>query len=304
VLDLSTSDGRLSVPTLGVGLLYNPALPPFLESNLDALDYLEVIPDMFWTDNGPAEEPRYAEIESWMGVLEAVAAERPIVAHNIGFSLASADIFDPAYLEQIASWQQRFGFRWHSDHLAFGRVTSTDGSEHQAGLGLPVPYDGELLDLLAGRIASVQERIEAPFLIENNVYFVEFPEQEMTEPEFLNALTERAGCGLLLDIHNLYVNARNHGFDAFEFIDDLDLSRVIEIHIAGGGELAGMYTDSHSGPCPEPVWELLDAVVPRAENLAGVTFEFHDSYYPQLGPEGTRRELQRARETLDRHRRG
>lgn len=289
---------------LGVGLLYNTALPPFLESDLDALDYLGVIPDMFWTDRGPGEEPRYAELEGWVEVIEAVAAERPLVAHNIGFSLASADPFEAAYLEQNASWEERFGFRWQSDHLAFGRVTNRDGHEHQAGIGVPIPYDHELLDLLATRIEAVQERISAPFLIENNVYFVEFPEQEMSEQQFLNALTERTGCGLLLDLHNLYVNARNHGFDALKFIDELDLSQVIEIHIAGGGELAGMYTDSHSGPCPEPVWELLEAVVPRAANLEGVTFEFHDSYYSRLGAEGTRRELERARGVLSRHRVG
>jgi uncharacterized protein (UPF0276 family) len=298
----SASVAPPAVPALGVGLLYNPALPPFLETDLDAVDYLEVIPDMFWTDGGPDAQPRYVEIESWMEVLEAVAAERPIVAHNIGFSLASADSFEAAYLEQIARWEQRFGFRWQSDHLAFGRVSSPDGHEHQAGLGVPVPYDHELLDLLAGRIEAVQSGLSVPFLIENNVYFVEFPEQEMSEPEFLNALTERTGCGLLLDLHNLYVNARNHGFDAFEFVDELNLARVLEIHIAGGSELAGMYTDSHAGPCPEPVWDLLDTAVPRAQNLAGITFEFHDSYYPLLGREGTRRELERARGVFGRRR--
>lgn len=259
---------------------------------------------MFWTDGGEGAEPRYAEIESWMEVLDDVAAERPVVAHNIGFSLGSADPFEAAHLEQVASWQQRYGFPWHSDHLSFVRVSGQDGHEHNAGLAVPVPYDGELLDLIAGRIDSIQRKVSAPFLIENNVYFVDIPEQEMTEPEFLNALTERTGCGLLLDLHNVYANARNHGFEALKFVEALDLSRVVEIHIAGGTELAGMYTDSHAGPCPEPVWELLEATVPMTESLAGITFEFHDSYYSLLGPEGTRRELERAREVFARHRGG
>lgn len=73
-----------------------------------------------------------------------------------------------------------------------------------------------------------------PFLLENNVYFTDIPEQEMTEPEFLNALTAEAGCGLLLDLHNLYANARNHGIDTEAFLHELDLSRVVEIHVAGG----------------------------------------------------------------------
>jgi uncharacterized protein (UPF0276 family) len=279
----------------GVGLLYNPSLPPFLETNLDALDYLEVIPDMFWVEDGAGA---FGEIEAVAEVLDAVAARRPLVAHCIGFSLGSAEPFEDAYLRKVAEWSRRYRFPWCSDHLSFVRVSGADGHEHNAGLAVPVPYDHELLDLIAGRIERIQQEVAAPFLIENNVYFVDIPDQEMDEPEFLNALTARTGCGLLLDLHNVYVNSRNHGFDPFSFVDALDLERVVEIHIAGGSEFGGMYTDSHAGPCPEPVWELLAAVAPRAANLAGVTFEFQESYYPILGPEGTRRELERAREAL------
>ncbi len=298
---MSSGDALLpAVPKLGVGLLYNAALSSFLESGIDALDYLEVIPDTFWTDHGPGAETRFAEVESAVEVLDAAASARPAVAHNIGFSLGSADSFDHAHLSQVADWKRRYGFPWHSDHLSFVRVSGRDGHEHNAGLAVPVPYDEALLTLIAGRIETIQSRIDIPFLVENNVYFVEFPDQEMTEQEFLNALSERTGCGLLLDLHNVYVNARNHGFDAQAFVADLDLSRVIEIHIAGGSEMAGMYTDSHAGPCPEPVWDLLEATAPLCERLAGITFEFHDSYYNLLGPGGIRRELEHAREIFDR----
>jgi uncharacterized protein (UPF0276 family) len=297
---VSARSGFDDIPMLGVGLLYNPALPPFLESDLDAIDYLEVIPDMFWTEERDGDRTAYTELESSIEVLEAVAAARPVVAHNIGFSLGSADTFDAAHLDQVGRWQDRYGFQWQSDHLSFVRVSDHDGHEHNAGLAIPLPYDAEVLDLVGRRVEAIQSRISAPFLIENSVYFVEIPEQEMTESEFLNALTARTGCGLLLDLHNVYTNARNHGFDALGFVHELDLARVVEIHIAGGSELGGMYTDSHAGPCPEPVWELLEAVVPHAPRLAGITFEFHDSYYSLLGVDGTRRELDRARSILQR----
>ena len=165
---------------------------------------------------------------------------------------------------------------------------------------MPVPYDYEVLDLVAGRIETVRREVSAPFLLENSVAFIEVPEQDMTEPEFLNGVASRTGCGLLLDVHNVYVNARNHGFDALGFVQELDLDHVGEIHIAGGSELAGMYTDSHAGPCPEPVWELLEWVVPRAPNLGGITFEFHDSYYALLKEEGIAAELARARDVWSR----
>jgi uncharacterized protein (UPF0276 family) len=288
------------LPKLGVGLLYNPALPEYLRERPESFDYVEVIPEMFWTDHGPGQEPRFVELEGWVKMLSWITEFRPVIAHNIGLSLGSADHFDTTYAEHIAEWQRRFRFPWHSDHLSFVRITGTDGHDHNAGLAVPVPYDYEVAELIGARIESVQSAVPVPFLIENNVYFIDVPEQDMSEPQFLNELTARTGCGLLLDVHNVYANARNHGFDVHDFIAELDLTRVIEIHIAGGSELAGMYTDSHAGPCPPAVWEVLEWAVPQTPNLAAITFEFHDSYYPLLKAEGINAELDRAREVWDR----
>jgi uncharacterized protein len=289
-----------ALPKLGVGLLYNPSLPDFLRANLDAVDHLAIIPDMFWTDAGREAVPRFVELDDWVELLDWIANHKRVVAHNLGFSLGSAEPFDPQYAENLAAWQKRYDFPWHSDHLSFVRVSGPNAHDQNAGIAVPVPYDNELLDLFAERIEDMQRIVDIPFLIENNVYFVDFPEQEMSEPEFLNRLSRRTGCGLLLDLHNLYTNSRNHCFDAFEFLADLDLTRVGEIHIAGGSELGGMYTDSHSGPCPEPVWALLERVTPAAPNLAAITFEFHDSYFPLLGEAGILDELERARSIWDR----
>jgi uncharacterized protein len=284
-----------SLPALGVGLLYNPSLPDFLREHPTAYDYVAVIPDMFWSDMGSGARPRFVPLEGWVEILDWLASRKPVVAHNLGFSLGSADLFDEAYAANIAAWQRQYRFCWHSDHLSFVRVRGPFAHEENAGLAVPVPYDYELLELFIERVRQVQQAVDAPFLIENNVSFVVFPEQELSEPEFLNQLSAATGCGLLLDLHNLYTNARNHRFDPYAFLDQLDLAQVGEVHIAGGSELAGMYTDSHAGPCPEPVWQLLEHVVPRAENLAAVTFEFHDSYFPLLGDVGVLEQLARAR---------
>jgi uncharacterized protein (UPF0276 family) len=283
-----------------VGVLYNPSLPGFLEHDLGELDYVSVIPDMFWMEDDVDGKVRYGELEAWVDVLDRLSGQIPLVAHSIGLSLGTASSFDERYVDQLRTWHDRYPFRWHSDHLSFVRITGPGGHDHNAGLAVPVPYDEEVLRLVAGRVELVQERLARPFLIENNVYFVDIPEQEMSEPEFLNALAERTGCGILLDLHNLYANARNHHFDPLWFIDALDLERVGEIHIAGGSELGDMYTDSHAGPSPEPVWDLLEVVLPRAPNVAGVTFEFHDSYFPSMGVDGLRAELRRARAAWDR----
>jgi|SRR5689334_12343141 len=292
---MTCSNQFSSLPTLGVGVLYNAALPDFVRSNLDAFDYLSITPDLFWLDRGPGHPDRYEELESWIETLDWVAANRPIVSHDVGISIGNAASLDVAYLDQIARFADRYKFPWHSDHLSFAQIRGARGNDYNAGLAVPVPYDREMLDLVSARVRLIKQKIPIPFLLENSVYFVDFPEQDMSEPEFLNSLTQNSRCGLLLDLHNLYTNARNHGFDAFTFLDEVDLASVVEIHIAGGDEFAGMYTDSHAGPCPEPVWELLDYAVSRTPNLRGVTFEFHFSYYPLMGESGVRAQLDRAR---------
>lgn len=289
-----------SAPRLGVGVLYNAALPDFLRANLNLLDYVAVIPDTFWSDGGAGVSPRYAELEADVDFLEWLATRIPLVAHGIGLSIGSAGPVDLEYVEQAAAWQERFSWQWHSDHLSYVRVTDDGGHDHNAGLAIPLPYDDEVLTMIAERVRMVHERIPAPFLLENNVSYIEIPDQEMSEPEFLNRLTAATGCGLLLDVHNVVVNATNHGFDAAAFVHEIDLTRVGEVHVAGGSELAGMYTDSHSGPSPDAVWSLLDDVVAEAPNLCGITFEFHESYYPRLKWDGIRRELELSRAAWDR----
>ena len=289
-----TAADRATLPVLGVGLLYNTALPPFLTTELDAVDFVEIIPDTFWIDRGVGAGQRYVEQEAAVEVLNWMAERTPLTCHSIGLSIGSADLFDTEHVRQIAAWHERYPFAWHSDHLSFSRMGVAEHERH-AGLAIAVPYDEPVLDMIVDRVLHVQRRVPGTFLLENNVYFVDVPEQDMSEPEFLNRLCARTGCGLLLDVHNVYANALNHGFDAAAFVGALDLSNVVEVHVAGGEEMQGMYTDAHSGPVPEPVWDLLRQVVADAPHVRAVTFEFHESYYPRLGVAGVRQELEQAR---------
>ena len=295
---LLPADPFAALPRLGVGILHNPILPAFLRANLDLVDYVEVMPDLFWTDHGRARAgaARFEDIESGSRFLDWLFPRCAVVAHDIGLSIGTAASFDADYVAQLGRWRARYPFLWHSDHLSFARVPGQEsGGDQHAGLALPVPYDDDVLAMIASRVARVRDGVAAPFLLENGVHYVDIPEQEMSQAAFLNRLTAAAGCGLLLDLHNVYTDARNGGVPADAFLAELDLERVIEIHVAGGNELGGMYTDSHAGPVPPPVWALLEQVAPRARNLRAVTFEFHDSYFPLLGATGIRAQLERAR---------
>jgi uncharacterized protein (UPF0276 family) len=266
------------------------------------VDYVSITPDMFWTDRGPNASDRFIELDSWIEFLDWASGRFPLVAHSIGLSIRSSEFSDDAYVEQLARWHLRYRFLWHSDHLSFAQVRSASGHEQHAGMAVPLPFDYEVLEMTTERIRGLRPRFPSPFLVENAVAYLAFSDQDMTEPEFLNALVRESGCALLLDLHNLYTNARNHNFNPSSFLQELDTDAVVEVHVAGGTDFADMYADSHSGPCPEAVWSLLDEIMPRAPNLKGVTFEFHDSYFPRFGTEGVRKELMRAREIWSRHR--
>jgi len=281
---------------LGIGLMYQPVLQQFIEEAEDALDFLEVIPDTVWADLGPGLQPRYVDDAEAVDFLAKVRRRMPVVPHSIGLSTGSAHYFNRDHVAQLASWHQRFQFPWHSEHLSFNIAESAAGDVN-VGLTMPLAWDEETLALMTARVSEIRASVPIPFLLENNVYYLRQVEQEMTEPQFFNALCSASGCGLLMDLHNVYTNARNHGFDPFAFLGQVEMDHVIEVHVAGGMERDGFYLDSHSAVIAEPVWQLLEWLLPRCANLRGVTFELMGSWYPTVGAARLSDELARLRES-------
>lgn len=194
-----------------------------------------------------------------------------------------------------------YKFKWHSDHLSFIKLPNSGPHDHNAGLAIPVPYDKEYLQMMEEKINIIQDEISIPFILENNVYFIEYEDQDYTEVEFINKLVDNTSCGILLDIHNLYTNSRNHFINTKKYIDELNMEGVLELHIAGGNTLEEFYIDSHAGPCPDELWEILDYAVSKANKLNGITFEFHESYFPILGFEGIEQQLKLAKSIWDKY---
>ncbi len=292
------ADRLAALPKLGVGLSFEGALRQFVYENADCFDFLEVVPDSMWNDLGPGEIPRYEVNETQAALLDWVHERMPIIAHSVGLSIGSADQFDLEHVAQIAHWQRKFGCPWHSDHLSFNRFEDPHGDTMEVGITLPVPYDEEVLQMIIERVKVMQQEVPVPFLLENNVYYFKIPEQDLDEATFLNRMMHEADCGLLLDLHNVHVNAKNHGFDPYEFLEGFDLSRVVELHIAGGLEIDGVYMDAHSGPCPDEVWDLLRWIMPRTPNACGVVFEAFGGYAKDMGTQAIRAELTQARDIV------
>lgn len=295
---VAAGGGDRWVGSVGRGVMFNGTLQPVLARHADAVDFVSVIPERFWQDHGRAANPRFTELPDEVTTLDWLAARFPLAAHGIGLSIGSASTFDLEHVAQLAEWHRRYSFRWIGEHLSAVRVHTDSTEDHHAGLALPLPWDEDVLDMVCERVDRVQEILATRLILENGVVHTSVPETDMTEAEFLNALCARTGCGVLLDLHNLHVNAVNLGVDPGRFLDEVDLDNVGEIHIAGGNELYGAYLDSHAGPVATQVWPLLEVVVPRCPHLAGVTFEFHESYYPSLGEDGVLGELEHLRASL------
>lgn len=184
--------------------------------------------------------------------LHRVRTHYPIVLHGVSLNLLGHDALDEAYLDQIARLADELDAPFVTDHLCW---TAADGMAHHDLL--PVPYTADIVDFAAERASYVQRRIGRPFGLENLSTYAEFCESTLTECEFYTRVVRDADCWFMLDVNNVYVSSQNHGFDPCSYIDAIDFSRVLQVHIAGHMRQAdGLIVDTHDHPVCAEVWAL------------------------------------------------
>lgn len=274
-----------------VGWIYNGSVEPEAFSGPTLPDHIAVIPERFWVDAGRSVGARYHRPAGPRRVLDRLRREFPVAAHGLGLSIASACFFDRDHLRQLRSLDREIGFAWISEHLAAFRVDHGSSMDHHVGVQVPMTWGAELLDLVADRVDEVQQVLGRSLLLENGVEFTPVHDPEMTEVEFWQRLNERTGVGMLLDLHNLYVNHVNLGVDPLAWMEGIPATAVKEIHVANGNWLGDTYFDSHSGRSPAPVLDLLRHALVRFPAVHAVTFEFHESYLPEIGIRGIADEM-------------
>jgi uncharacterized protein (UPF0276 family) len=211
------------------------------------LGFLEVHSENYFAAGGPA-----------LAWLERFRRDYPLSLHGVGMSLGSADPLDEAHLAKLAALAERFEPVLVSEHLCWSSI----GGRHANEL-LPLPFTHEAAAHVAERIQRVQERLRRPILVENVSSYHAFAESALPEEGFVAEVARRAGCKLLLDVNNVYVNSRNHGFDARAYIESLDPDCVGELHLGGHAECDGMLVDTHGAPVCEAVWALYGAALAR-----------------------------------------
>lgn len=187
--------------------------------------------------------------------LERIRAEYPLSLHGVGLSLGSADPLDRDHLANLHRLIDRYEPGLVSDHICWGAV----GGIHLNDL-LPLPHTTEALELMVSRVQQVQDALGREFLVENVSSYLDFSHAEMTESTFVSDLVRRSGCGLLLDVNNIYVNSVNHGFDPHQYLHAMPHDAVREIHLAGFTRKdhlpIPLLIDSHSALVADEVWAL------------------------------------------------
>src|SRR5262249_27441527 len=202
--------------------------------------WFEIISENFMDDHGFARH-----------VLLRLARDVPIVMHGVSLSIGSTDPLDTGYIAGLSALAEVISPAWISDHLCW---TSVGG--HNTHDLLPLPLTEEALRHVSERVSRVQDLLRRPLVIENPSTYVEYAASVIPEWEFLSALSERTGCGLLLDVNNVFVSSVNHGFDPERYIKGLPPDRVVQIHLARPTDHGDYLVDTHDHPVPTPVWRL------------------------------------------------
>jgi uncharacterized protein (UPF0276 family) len=267
--------GEISaIPNLGVGLVFAPALRPFLAAHPTLVDFLEIEPQTLWLADDPLHGP-FFECKPALDEIATLPGRR--LVHSVGVPLGGRRSPDPGQCHLIRSLAERLDSPWVSEHLSMGGTIN-----HASGFFLPP------LQTLAGvrqcvsNIREFQRAIGRPVAVETGASYLPRHACEMEDERFLSEVVESADCGILLDLHNLYCNHRNGRINLERFLSQVPLERVWEVHLAGGHNDRGFWLDSHCGPMPSELRRIAADIIPHLPNLGALTFEIYDTFIKQF----------------------
>lgn len=250
-------------PFLGYGLGLRPEYYETILSQRPAVDWFEIISENYLVDGG---KPLY--------FLDRVRERYPLVMHGVSLSIGGSDPLDREYLRRLKQLIARVQPAWVSDHLCW-----TGQGGHNLHDLLPLPYTEEAVAHVAARVQQVQEFLGRRILLENVSSYVGYTHSELTEWEFFSEVARRADCLLLLDVNNVYVSARNHGFDPLDYLNGVPPARVWQLHLAGHSDYGDVVIDTHDHPVVPTVWDLYAQALRRFGPVSAM-IERDDRYPP------------------------
>ena len=281
----------MKLPELGVGVTYTSSLEPLILDNPGLVDVIEIEPQTLWLGGRvPGGERRALD-----GVFKHLA-QLPFhkLVHSVGVPVGGSVLADRQDLALLAKNIRLLRSPWVSDHLSFNATAG-----FHTGFFLPQRQSREGIDVAVAGIQALQREMTVPVAVETGVNYFQPRPGDIPDGEFLAEIVERTGCGILLDLHNLYCNQINGRQGIEEFLAQIPLQDVWEVHLAGGLEMHGFWLDAHSGAIPAPLVALCRRIFPRLQNLKAAVFEIYPSFVAEVGLDVVRGELEQMREFWD-----
>lgn len=248
----------------GVGIGWRPEIAGFV-AELPGLRFAEVV-----AESVPRDGPLPGDLAA------LVARGVAVVPHGVQLSLGGTEPVEPDRVEHLTAVAKRLHAPLVSEHIAFVRAGGIE-----AGHLLPIPRSREAVDAVVANVRRTREALDVPIALEPIAALFDWPDDEMDEGAFLTEILDRTGSSLLLDVANVYANARNRGTDPYALFDRIPLERIAYVHVAGGAEHGGLYHDTHTDAVPPPVLDLL-AELCRRRRPPAVMLE-RDGDYPPAG---------------------
>ncbi len=259
-----------TLPLLGVGITYMSELDDLISQGL--VDYIEIEPQTLWMHkNG-----RYSMPQELITAINNFPEKK--LVHSVGLPVGGTFRGDTTQIDLLVQNIHDFNAPWASEHLGFNAT-----SEFHTGFFLPPAQTEQGIKRAVDSINFLQQQLPVPFAVETGVNYLKPIKGQIPDGEFIARIITQAGCGLLLDIHNLYANELNGRQTIAEFLKQIPLDKVWEVHLAGGFEMDGFYLDAHSGSMPQRLIEIAHEVVAQLPNLKAITYELLSSYIPMIG---------------------
>jgi hypothetical protein len=265
---------------LGIGIGLRVPHYPHILSKKPSCDWFEIISENYMCDAGRP-----------LHILDQIMEQYQVVQHGVSMYFGSVTRGDKEHLKRLKQLVKRTNTPFLSDHLCWGSVDGTYSHDL-----LPMPYTFAAAKSTAERIREVRDFVEVPVCVENVSSYAEYHVSEMTEWEFLSEVVERADCGILLDVNNIYVSSQNHSFDPYDYLNNVPHERVGQFHIAGHSKYEKYILDTHDHAVLDPVWKMYE----HAVRLCGPTSTLleWDAHIPSF--EEVHREAMKAKKFIDR----
>lgn len=235
-----------NLPNLGIGIGLRIPHYDDIFNQQPNIDWFEIISENYMVDAGKPLEN-----------LDKILERYPVVQHGVSLAIGSPAPLDFDYLKRLKALTRRTKTPWVSDHLCWGQIPGANFHDL-----LPLPYTKDVIDYVVERAKIVQDYLELPFALENLSSYVAFKQDEMTEWDFYGEIVERADIYMMLDVNNIYVSSRNHGFDPRTYYQNVPLDRVLQIHLAGHTDMGDYLLDTHNRPVCDEVWKLYGEIYP------------------------------------------